>query len=105
MRQRKVIAILIPLFSKYKNHSLFIVVFRETTVNEFNLAETLDNDFVSASGLDVADMEDPKLEEPSLISRITPYAVFCSEEVLDDLHRMTCENVVKTLQDKLMFQM
>ncbi len=88
-------------FSKLRKNPIFINVSRGISMNEKDLAAALDKGLISGAGLDVLESEHPVLEGHDLIGRenvlITPHAAFYSEESLNDLQRISCENVIEHL--------
>lgn len=91
-------------FRKMKKHPVFINVSRGGAVDEDALAEALDSGTVSAAGLDVLRAENPDLETEKLVGRenviMTPHAAFYTEQSLEDLQRISCENVVHYLREE-----
>lgn len=85
-------------FGKMKKNPIFLNLGRGLSVNEEDLASALDDGTVRAAGVDVLYDETPKLEGHILANRdnviITPHGAFYSKESLDDLQRISCENIV-----------
>lgn len=91
-------------FEKMKKKPIFLNLGRGLSVNEEDLAKALDDGRIRAAGLDVLYDESPKLEGHILANRdnviITPHGAFYSKESLEDLQRISCENIVYYLQGK-----
>lgn len=89
-------------FEKMKKRPIFLNLGRGLSVNEEDLAKALDNGLVRAAGVDVLYDENPTLEGHILANRdnviITPHGAFYSKESLEDLQRISCENIVYYLQ-------
>lgn len=85
-------------FEGLKCSPIFINTARGAAVDEMALCSALDAGLVRCAGLDVLEAEHPKLFGNPLLNRdnviITPHAAFYSEESLQDLRRITCENTV-----------
>lgn len=89
-------------FEKMRRHPIFLNLGRGASVNEEDLARALDLGLVRAAGLDVLSTEDPNLKQNALLGRknviITPHAAFLSQDSLEDLERIPCENVIHYLK-------
>ena len=85
-------------FKMFKRKPLFINVARGTSVNEEDLIKTLEEGLILGAGLDVLKAEDPDLRNNPLVNRenviITPHSAFYSEKSLQELQRISCENMV-----------
>lgn len=92
-------------FKKMKKSPLFINVARGMSVNEEDLIEALDREYISGAGLDVLRSESPDLEVNKLLNRenviITPHSAFYSDTSMKELQRISCENLINYLNGKL----
>ncbi|MEG2383749.1 MAG: NAD(P)-dependent oxidoreductase [Oscillospiraceae bacterium] len=88
-------------FAKMKRSPMFLNLARGLSVNEQDLAEALDSGVVRAAGLDVLKEELPELKGHILSCRdnviLTPHAAFYSIQSIEDLPRISCENIVHFL--------
>lgn len=89
-------------FAKMKHSPIFLNLARGLSVNEEDLADALDKGIVRAAGLDVLKEEWPDLKGHILANRenviITPHAAFYSTQSMQDLPRISCENIVNFLK-------
>lgn len=89
-------------FSKMKRSPIFLNLARGLSVNEADLAAALDSGLVRAAGLDVLREENPELEKNPLARRenviITPHAAFYSVQSMEDIPRISCENIINFIQ-------
>lgn len=89
-------------FKKMKRSPIFLNLGRGLSVNEQDLAQALDTGLVRAAGLDVLKDETPKLDGHILCDRsnviITPHAAFYSKESMQDMQRISCENIVNFIK-------
>lgn len=85
-------------FRKCTHKPLFLNVARGASVDEEDLCAALDEGLIAGAGLDVLRDEDPDLRRCPLTGRenvlLTPHAAFYSQESLDDLKRIPCENLI-----------
>lgn len=85
-------------FRKMKRSPIFLNLGRGLSVNERDLADALDKGVVRAAGLDVLRDETPVLKNHILTGRnnviITPHAAFYSAQSMEDIQRISCENIV-----------
>lgn len=88
-------------FRKMKRSPIFLNLGRGMSINEQDLADALDKQLVRAAGLDVLKDETAKLKGHILTNRdnviITPHAAFYSTQSMDDMQRISCENIVNFL--------
>ena len=91
-------------FSKMKQKPFFINAGRGTAVEEDALAWALDSEILSGAALDVLESNAPDLKQSRLVNRdnviITPHAAFYSKESIDDLRRISSENLMFYLEKK-----
>lgn len=89
-------------FNKMKKKPIFLNLGRGMSMNERDMAEALDKGLVRACGVDVLYDETPKLKGHILANRenviITPHSAFYSRESMEDLQRISCENIVYFLR-------
>lgn len=89
-------------FNKMKRRPIFLNLARGLSVNENDLADALDKGIVRAAGLDVLREELPELKGHILAGRdnviITPHAAFYSSQSMQDLPRISSENIVYFLK-------
>lgn len=89
-------------FSGLQRAPIFLNLGRGGSVNETDLAEALDQGWVSAAGLDLLWKENPELAGHPLLGRenviITPHAGFYSETSLREMIRIACENLIYCLR-------
>lgn len=89
-------------FSKMKKSPIFLNLGRGMSINESDLAKALDENLIRAVGVDVLHDETPKLEGHILAGRdnviITPHSAFYSKESMEDLQRISCQNIVYYLR-------
>lgn len=89
-------------FSKMKRKPIFLNLARGLSVNEEDLADALDKGIVRAAGLDVLKDEKPELKGHILANRenviITPHAAFYSIQSMEDIQRISCENIINFLK-------
>ncbi len=85
-------------FSKMKRKPILINLGRGLSVDEDALLEALDNGTVRSFGADVLYDETPDLANHPLVGRsdviITPHSAFYSTTSLEDLMRLSCQNIV-----------
>ncbi len=85
-------------FSRMERSPIFLNLSRGFAVNEQDLATALDGGLVRAAGLDVLKDETPQLEGHILANRenviITPHAAFYSAQAMEDIQRISCENII-----------
>ena len=88
-------------FNKMKRNPIFLNLGRGLSINEQDLADALDKKIVRAAGMDVLTGENVKLQGHLLANRdnviITPHAAFYSSQAMDDMQRISCENIVNFL--------
>lgn len=88
-------------FSKMNKKPIFLNLGRGISINEKDLADVLDSGLIRAAAMDVLFDETPKLENHILSNRnnviITPHAAFYSKDSMEDLQRISCENIVNYL--------
>lgn len=89
-------------FSAMKKHPIFLNMGRGLCVDEDALAEALDKGYVRAAGLDILSDETPDLKHHPLTHRenviITPHAAFYSTASINELQRISCDNIVYYLK-------
>ncbi len=85
-------------FTKMKRSPIFLNLGRGLSVNEDDLADALDTKQIRGAGLDVLKDETPNLKGHILAQRdnviITPHSAFYSTQSMEDLQRISCENIV-----------
>lgn len=85
-------------FEKMKQKPFFLNVGRGSAVSEEALVHALDTGKIRGAALDVLKSEAPELEENPLLGRenviLTPHAAFYSETSMQELQRITCENII-----------
>ncbi len=76
----------------------FLNVGRGECVDEYALREALDKKLIRGAALDVLKQENPDLKNNPLLSYenlyLTPHAAFYSETSMQELQRISCENIV-----------
>lgn len=91
-------------FIKMQNHPIFINVGRGGCVEEDALLEALEQEQISAAGLDVLEEENPDLSKCSLKNRdnviLTPHAAFYSKDSIESLHKISASNLAWYLLGK-----
>ncbi len=96
-------------FNKMKRSPIFLNLGRGLSINEGDLAQALEQGLVRAAGLDVLRDETPKLEGHLLSNRsnviITPHAAFYSKESMEDMQRISCENIVNFIRGNKVFKL
>lgn len=89
-------------FSKMKKRPIVINLGRGLCVDEPSLIQALDSGAVRAFGADVLRDEDPDLANHPLVDRdnviITPHAAFYSTTSLEDMMRISTQNIVHFLK-------
>lgn len=89
-------------FSAMKKHPIFLNMGRGLCVDEDALAEALDKGYVRAAGLDILSDETPDLKHHPLTHRenviITPHAAFYSKASINELQRISCDNIAYYLK-------
>ncbi|RNL38797.1 hydroxyacid dehydrogenase [Paraeggerthella hongkongensis] len=89
-------------FARMARKPLFINLGRGLCVDEDALVEALDEGRVRAFGADVLHDETPDLASSKLVGRdnviITPHSAFYSTTAIEDLERLSCENIVHFLR-------
>lgn len=89
-------------FARMVRKPLFINLGRGLCVDEDALVEALDEGRVRAFGADVLYDETPDLASNKLVGRdnvvITPHSAFYSTTAIEDLERLSCENIVHFLR-------
>lgn len=89
-------------FSKMKKKPIVINLGRGLCVDEPSLIDALDNGAIRAFGADVLRDEDPDLASHSLVGRdnviITPHSAFYSTTSLEDMMRISTQNIVHFLR-------
>jgi D-3-phosphoglycerate dehydrogenase len=87
---------------KMLKNPIFINTARGECVCEKDLVQALNSGLISGAGLDVLSQENPDLADCELTNKtnviITPHAAFYSRESLNDLQRISCENVAHYLK-------
>ena len=85
-------------FKKMKRSPIFLNLSRGFALNEQDLSDALDEGLVRAAGLDVLKDETPTLKGHLLTNRdnviITPHSAFYSTQSMEDMQRISCENIV-----------
>lgn len=85
-------------FAEMKRSPIFLNLSRGFAVDERDLAQALDSGLVRAAGLDVLKDETPRLKGHILSNRenviITPHAAFYSVQSMEDIQRISCENII-----------
>lgn len=88
-------------FSRMVRTPIFLNLGRGLSVNEDDLARALDSGKIRAVGVDVLTDETPHLQGHQLAGRdnviITPHSAFYSTQSMQDLQRISCENIVHYL--------
>ena len=91
-------------FCQMKRKPFFINAGRGKAVCEADLVRALDEGIISGAGLDVLESDEPDLTSSQLTGRenviITPHAAFYSKESIDDLRRISSENIISFLDGK-----
>lgn len=91
-------------FVRMQRSPIFLNLGRGLSVDENALAEALDKGLVRGAGLDVLRDETPHLADHILTGRvnviITPHSAFYSTQSMEDLQRISCENIVNFLQGR-----
>lgn len=89
-------------FSQMVRRPIFINLGRGLCVDESALVEALEDGRVRAFGADVLYNETPDLASNELVGRdnviITPHSAFYSTTAIEDLERLSCENIVHFLK-------
>lgn len=89
-------------FSKMKKKPIVINLGRGLCVDEPALIGALDKGAIRAFGADVLYSETPDLANHPLVGRdnvvITPHSAFYSTTAIEDLERLSCENIVHFLR-------
>lgn len=89
-------------FSQMVCRLIFINLGRGLCVDESALVEALEDGRVRAFGADVLYNETPDLASNELVGRdnviITPHSAFYSTTAIEDLERLSCENIVHFLK-------
>ena len=89
-------------FAAMARRPLFINLGRGLCVDEAALVAALDADKLRAFGADVLYDETPDLANHPLVGRdnviITPHSAFYSTTAIEDLERLSCENIVHFLK-------
>lgn len=89
-------------FRKMKKHPVFLNLARGMSINENDLIKALDQKLIRGAGLDVLSDETPDLKNNALVNRdnviITPHAAFYSKESIENLQRISCENIAYYLR-------
>ena len=84
-------------FAAMKRKPLLLNVARGALIVEPDLVEALDRGLVAGAALDVLTEDSPDLSQHPLVGRgdvlLTPHVAFYSESALDDLRRISAENV------------
>lgn len=88
-------------FRKMQQQPYFINMGRGGCVVESDLITALDNHYLKGAGLDVLADETPDLSTHPLVGRenviITPHAAFYTQSSIDELQRISTENIVHYL--------
>ena len=91
-------------FSKMKKGSYFINTSRGGLVDEFALADALNNEYLRGAGLDVLSTEPPTEDNPLFYSKntlITPHVAWASKTSRKRLIRIISENIKGYLTNNL----
>lgn len=85
------------VFAQMEKRPIFLNVARGGSVDEAALVRALDSGQIRAAGLDVLRAEKPDLAHTPLARRdnviVTPHAAFYSEQSIDALQRISCDNL------------
>jgi phosphoglycerate dehydrogenase-like enzyme len=91
-------------FARMRQRPLLINVARGALIVEADLARALDEGQVSGAALDVLTQESPDLAHHPLAGRadvlLTPHVAFYSEASLEDLRRISAQNIAAFLQGR-----
>ncbi|MEA5019082.1 MAG: NAD(P)-dependent oxidoreductase [Gordonibacter sp.] len=91
-------------FEAMARKPLFINLGRGLCVDEEALVAALDSGKIRAFGADVLQDETPDLSNHPLVGRdnviITPHAAFYSTTAIEDLERLSCQNIVHFLREE-----
>ncbi len=91
-------------FAAMKRKPLLLNVARGALIVEADLVEALDGGLVAGAALDVLIEDSPDLSRHPLVGRgdvlLTPHVAFYSEAALDDLRRISTENVRAFLEGR-----
>jgi phosphoglycerate dehydrogenase-like enzyme len=89
-------------FGKMRRRPLLINVARGALIVEADLVEALDRGLVAGAALDVLAEDSPELAHHPLVGRtdvlLTPHVAFYSEAALDDLRRISAQNIREFLE-------
>lgn len=85
-------------FGKMKRHPYFINMGRGVELQEDALIQAVDEGIIRGTALDVLETENPDLEHHPLVGRenvlITPHVAFYSQDAIESLQRISCQNIV-----------
>ncbi|MGH8130856.1 MAG: NAD(P)-dependent oxidoreductase, partial [Steroidobacteraceae bacterium] len=85
------------VFARMLRKPLLLNVARGALIVEADLVEALDRGLIAGAALDVLTQESPDLSQHPLAGRrdvlLTPHVAFYSEAALDDLRRISAQNV------------
>jgi D-3-phosphoglycerate dehydrogenase len=91
-------------FARMRNAPLLINVARGGLIVEADLVRALDEGQVSGAALDVLSQESPDLAHHPLAGRpdvlLTPHVAFYSDAALEDLRRISAQNIAAFLQGR-----